>query len=589
MFHVNSIQGDIAVRKGNTSSFIVHHKNNRTVKHHEIKNGGMNNAIAESRGGSDSTLKRKILPSAISALSAEDQILFERFGQGEVVDLPFECIHHAFESMALKQPESIAAVHLGKSISYGQLNAQANRLALLLQQQGVKPGDHVALFVKRSLSMLVGILAVLKVGAAYVPQDIGVAPSSQLSYVLDKAGIRVVLGVEEFRTELPLSDQHIFIDLNTIETDSKTELVINHDILSHEPIASQHTAFVIFTSGTTGNPNGVRVSHKNVCNILLVKPGHLNIQPGDKVAQILNIAFDMAAWEILACLSHGATLVIRGDDIAETVKQVDIVIATPTILSRLETKHCKTIKTVAVAGEPCPKPLADKWAQFCCFHNSCGPTETTIINTLQAYSPSDGRLTIGSPTPNNTVYILNEQREPCTIGETGEMWAGGDCVTGGYINNDTLTQERYVPDPFLGKGYYMFRTKDLGRWTRDGQLEHLGRVDDQVKVRGFRVELDSVSHIIEEIPGCLHAVTLLFDAKNLVAFIESESLLCDEQVKQHVAKHLPYYCVPTWVLVLRALPMTSRGKVDKRQLLQLAENYVENGGSAERLTMEVRV
>jgi acyl-coenzyme A synthetase/AMP-(fatty) acid ligase len=225
---------------------------------------------------------------------------------------------------------------------------------------------------------------------------------------------------------------------------------------------------------------------------------------------------------------------------------------------------------VAVAGEPCPRPLADRWAAFCAFYNSCGPTETTIVNTMQRHDPAAARLTIGRPTPNNTVYVLDAQGRPCSIGQIGEMWAGGDCVSAGYLANPALNAERYAPDPFLGGGRLMFRTRDLGRWTTDGQLEHLGRTDDQVKIRGFRVELDSVSSILESVAGCTRAVTLKLDETSLVSFVCPASV-DPEAAKQAVATALPYYCTPAAVYSIAALPETSRGKVDKTALRRLAD------------------
>jgi acyl-coenzyme A synthetase/AMP-(fatty) acid ligase len=183
-------------------------------------------------------------------------------------------------------------------------------------------------------------------------------------------------------------------------------------------------------------------------------------------------------------------------------------------------------------------------------------------------------LTIGKPTPNNTVYILDEERKPCPLGEVGEMWAGGACVSAGYINNPSLNEERYAPDPFLGNGYRMFRTRDLGRWTPNGELEHLGRTDDQVKVRGFRVELDSVSAVLESVPFCTQAVTLKLDNRNLVAFVSPQTVDAD-LAKETVASTLPYYCTPALVVTMDEFPMTSRGKVDKRELLEMAKAHPE--------------
>ena len=229
--------------------------------------------------------------------------------------------------------------------------------------------------------------------------------------------------------------------------------------------------------------------------------------------------------------------------------------------------------TAMVRGDATQRALADRWTRLCTFYNSCGPTETTIVNTMQRHHPDALRLTIGRPTPNNTVYVLDEHRRPCPVGETGEMWAGGDCVSAGYLRNDELNAQRYVPDPFLGGGRLMFRTRDLGRWTPDGELEHLGRTDDQVKVRGFRVELDSVSAVLEAVPGCRRAVTLKLDDRNLVSFVSP--LGVDPTVAlEAVAAALPYYCTPSAVHALAVLPQTSRGKIDKAALLRLAAERV---------------
>lgn len=419
--------------------------------------------------------------------------------------------------------------------------------------------------------MLVGILAALKLGAAYVPQHVGVAPESQLSHVIKTANTKVILTLSHLRHLVPVPTGHTCIEVDELMQEPLSKEVDRNPI-TH--VKSSDTCFILFTSGTTGKPNGVQVTHRNVCNIILTEPGDLGIKPGMKVAQILSIAFDMAAWEILGCLTHGATLIIRGKNIQQAVQEADVVIATPSVLGSLDADKCRSVKVAAVAGEPCPKPLANKWASFCKFHNSCGPTETTIVNTVQHYHALSEQLTIGKPTPNNTVYVLDENRKPCAIGEVGEMWAGGDCVTAGYLDNPRLNEERYAPDPFLGDGRLMFRTRDLGRWTVDGELEHFGRVDDQVKIRGFRVELDSVSAVLESVPECTQAVALKLDCRNLVAFVSPQSV--DVGVaKQAVASALPYYCTPAMVIAMDELPKTSRGKVDKRALMNIAVKQQE--------------
>jgi amino acid adenylation domain-containing protein len=506
---------------------------------------------------------------ALAPLSPEDRWRFERFGQGPRVGVPHQCIHHAFEEQARSRPAATAVEHLGAKVSYATLDQQAERLAQLLAQHGVVAGDRVALFVHRSIAMVVGILAVLKVGASYVPQHVGQAREPQLRHVAKVAGTRVVLTLQHLRAQVPVPSEGVCIAIDEVMAAPLDERQPLPRFAPSRALGGGDGCFTLFTSGTTGMPNGVQVTHRNVCNVLLTEPGSLGMRPGLRVSHVLAIAFDMAAWEILGCLAHGATLVIRGASIAEAVQQVDIVIATPTVLSGLDADACRNVRTVAVAGEPCPKALADRWARFCTFYNACGPTETTIVNTMQRYEPRRGRLTIGKPTPNNTVYVLDDQRRPCPIGEVGEMWAGGDCVSEGYLHNDGLNAERYAPDPFLGDGHRMFRTRDLGRWTEDGELEHLGRVDDQVKVRGFRVELDSVSSVLEAAPHCQRAATLKFDDRGLVAFVSPRSV-DPHAARALVAATLPYYCVPLAVFALDTLPMTDRGKIDKRQLMALA-------------------
>ncbi len=507
---------------------------------------------------------------AMSSLSPSDQLLFERFGQGPIATVPYDCIHHAFEAQVAANPQAIAAYHLDESITYQELDRQANRLAALLAQHGVSTGDSVSLFVKRSIPMLVGILAALKVGAAYVPQDVGVVPEPHMRHVIKVASTKVILTLSRFQHLVPVPEGHICIAIDEV---METPFAPDADHLAtftpQTEVKPDNRCFILFTSGTTGNPNGVQVTHGNVCNILLTEPGNLGMRPGLKVGQILSISFDMAAWEILGCLAHGATLVIRDKDFTPVVQSVDVVISTPTILSSFDADLCRNVKVVAVAGEPCPKPLADKWSQFCTFYNSCGPTETTIINTAQRYDFKAKGLTVGKPTPNNTVYILDENMKPCAIGDVGEMWAGGDCVTAGYLDNDRLNAERYAPDPFLGNGRMMFRTRDLGRWSADGELEHFGRTDDQVKIRGFRVELDSVSAALESVPECKRAVTLKLDNRNLVAFVSPQTVDVD-QAKRAVTSALPYYCIPAFVVALEELPQTSRGKIDKKLLINMA-------------------
>ena len=499
---------------------------------------------------------------ALMSLSVLDQKKFESYGGGGHVKVPYECIHHAFEDYVKVQPHAIAVEHAGKKITYKELNDKANLVAQNLIKHGVQAKDHVGLFMTRSIDLVAGMLGTLKVGAAYVPQDVRILPKAQLEYIKDKANLKVVLSVKKYGSNLPKKTKTIYIDA--------LERLAETSFQSYR-IGSQTTCFILFTSGTTGEPNGVQVTHKNLTNVLLTSPGNLGIVPGMKVSQILNISFDLCAWEILGTLSNGGAIFIREKSIQETIEKVNVVISTPTILSKIDSEKCTQLQTVAVAGEPCSKSLADLWSKKANFYNCCGPTETTIVNTMHEYLGSDHPISIGSPTPNNTVYVLDDNLKPLPIGEIGEVWAGGPCVTAGYVGNPDLNKERYLEDPFI-EGQ-MFRTRDLGRWNENGELEHYGRTDDQVKIRGFRVELDSISSVLEMIPGITRAVTIKLNDRDLASFVvcEDTSLM---KIYKTLEKQLQYYCVPEVIMKLKEFPMTDRGKIDKKELVKIAlEQY----------------
>ncbi|KAI0801910.1 nonribosomal peptide synthetase 12 [Irpex lacteus] len=502
-------------------------------------------------------------PSALQCLSAEDTALFYRFGFGKRAEAPFQCIHHAFEHHAARDPNAIAVEHLGSTITYGELDSRANALARQLRSMGVLPGSRVCLLVQRSIPMVVGIVAILKAGAAYVPLDGGIVTDSTLAFVLKNSKATLVLALADYVhrvSSLPL------INLNDVMATPDSITPKPQDLSS-----PGDSAYIIYTSGTTGTPKGVEVMHRNVVNLICHSPGNVEMAPGRRVSQLLNIAFDMAAWEILGSLSNGCILCIRGNRSKEwqaVLKTVDIVIATPSIIARHDPADYPNIKVLATAGEPMPQPVADRWASVAHYYNSCGPTEITIVNTMKLHVA--GKPTsIGGPTPNNNVYVLDEHMQAVAIGEPGIMWAGGAGISRGYVDLPDKTAERYKLDPFTNDGSYMFNTGDLGRWLPDGTLEHLGRVDDQVKVKGFRVELDGVSAAMQTYKAADAAVALLIDDE-LWGFVTPSSVNVDGVIEA-TKKIQPYYAVPTQWCTLDTLPHTSNGKIDKRALKQLAQ------------------
>ncbi|KAF7544978.1 hypothetical protein G7Z17_g9545 [Cylindrodendrum hubeiense] len=519
-----------------------------------------------------------------------------QLGHGKVVHSPFPTVTAAFYHYAKSCPDNLAVYDLSgppRELTYGDLAVRVQRLARQLRRRGVTPGQRIPIIVKRSLEMIVGIWAILSCGAQYVPLDGGVVPDETIRRVLDQAQGDVVLCISSTKHRITgLCPDHIAVAVD--EPESLDPEIVPED--GYMDLATTDGGcYVIYTSGTTGQPKGVDITHRNVANLVCLSPGNLGVTPGTSVGSLLNISFDMAAWEIFTCLCNGGTLVLRGSKWEQTLQEVDVLICTPTILSKYHPTEYPMIKTVATAGEPTTQSLADLWASHGTYWNCCGPTETTIVNTMQKHIVGD-ELSIGRPTPNNKVYILGEDGEPAPVGAPGVMWAGGLGVSRGYVGLEGKTAEKYTPDRFANDGSNMYNTGDLGRWRSDGSIEILGRVDDQVKVKvcaepvrldpihirssskadteakGFRVELDGVSASLASAPGVSRAVALLILGE-IHGFTSPWN--CDvAAITKHMQQRQPYYAVPTHIHVLDELPATANGKINKKALQAMAMTKV---------------
>ncbi|KAH6915590.1 nonribosomal peptide synthetase 12 [Coprinopsis sp. MPI-PUGE-AT-0042] len=502
----------------------------------------------------------------LSHLSATDRALFWKYGIGAKTPVPFECVHHAFEFHAKSNPDFTAVDELGTTITYAELDRRANCLAARLRSIGVTQGARVCMLVERCISLPVAVIGILKTGAAYIPLDGNVVSDSTLKHALQESGSTVAVTLRKFEHRLadapvPL----VFLDDALCPSFNP-----NHCTKPRDTTTSKDSVYIIYTSGTTGTPKGVEVTHGNVINLICLEPGQLGMKPGARVGQMLNISFDMAAYEILGSLGNGATLCLRGrtsKDWKAVMRNVDVLVSTPSMLLPHNPADYPNIGHIMVAGEPCPKPLADGWGSQARFWVGCGPTEVTIVNTLQLHIPGD-LVTIGGPVPNTTVYVLDDNMSPVPIGEMGVMWAGGACVSKGYLNLPDKTAERYVRDPFLDDGSMMFNTGDLGKWTPGGSLQPLGRIDNQVKIQGFRVELDGVATAMETCPGVTAATALLIDGK-LWGFANPAHIL-PEDIRVAASKIQPYYAIPTKIMTMDDFPKTANGKTDKRVLQQMA-------------------
>ncbi|CAI4219783.1 unnamed protein product [Parascedosporium putredinis] len=391
--------------------------------------------------------------------------------------------------------------------------------------------------------MIVGIVGVLCCGAQYIPLDGNVVATEALRTVVQQSQSAAILCLTSTKgrfTDLDVGGRALIaIDTVPLGTDVSLIGIISEAL---QLVTPDSGCYVIYTSGTTGKPKGVDVTHGNVVNLVCLSPGNLTIGPGVRVGQVLNISFDMAAWEILGCLCNGGTLVLRGSDWKKTLQ------------------------------DPISVQLADKWASCLAYYNCCGPTETTIVNTMHRHVAGEP-LSIGRPTPNNRVYILDDRLEPVPIGVQGVVWGGGKGISKGYIGLPELTQAKYLADKFAKDGTLMYNTGDVGIWQANGTIQLLGRCDDQVKIKGFRVELDGITASLASAPAVAKAAVLLIE-EELHAFVQPSAAggLHLPTIEEAIASSLPYYARPAHYHVLDCFPLTPNGKVDKGALRQLVQD-----------------
>ncbi|KAL2916101.1 hypothetical protein HK105_204192 [Polyrhizophydium stewartii] len=512
-----------------------------------------------------SALSDKATVESLWTLSPAQQAMIARFSHGERVPLPFALVHHGFEARAKQHPDWRAVEHGDAHLSYGDLDACGSALAAALASHGVQRGSRVAVVMQRSIEFVVALVGVLKAGATIVPVDSSF-PADRIQFMLDDASVCAIVTTasEAGRiAQLSVGDRAVVV------ADARALLASG---VSFTPSA-QHTAkgdddvfMILYTSGSTGKPKGVPALHAGAINTIdnycpLI--GHLE---GHRVAQFMAIGFDVCAAEIWGALSHGAVIVLRDEDALATIKKVDSVFLTPTGLAHLGSpSRFPNLKFVAVAGESLSQELADLWSPHCVFYNIYGPTEITLFSTITQISFGD-KVTVGRTPVNTNVYVLDSEMRKVPFGVVGEVFLGGIGITPGYLNRPDLTAERYLPDPFSPEpGARMFRTGDLGRLLPDGNFEILGRMDDQVKLKGYRIELDEVAAAMMRHPRVSAAAAVVKDKTHLVGFVVPADVDHDE-LRDVVAAALPAYMVPAVFVGLAVMPTNTNGKTDKKAL-----------------------
>ncbi|MDH6349569.1 linear gramicidin non-ribosomal peptide synthetase LgrD [Brevibacillus sp. 1238] len=486
------------------------------------------------------------------------------------------CLHHAFEQQAAKTPDNIALEYKEQSLSYAGLNERANQLAHLLLAQGVKPDTTVAICVERSMEMIIGILGVLKAGAAYVPID-PAHPEERIAYMLDDSQAVVVLtqaGLADKFTQAAapviclgekLFADRAHVDVDNIQTD----------------VASTNLAYVIYTSGTTGLPKGVAVEHRSAMNMVQAYIAYFGLDESSRVLQFTSFSFDVSVSEIWQALLSGGTLVIEdresllpGPDLVRTLRErrISKVSMASSLLASLPVAEYPDLAVLEVGGDACSRELVARYATGRKFFNCYGPTEATVGTVIKQLTLDDDTPTIGRPFPNTKLYVLDQNRKPVPVGVPGELYIGGECLARGYWNRPELTAERFVANPFGQPGERLYRTGDLVRYLPDGNVDYLGRFDDQVKIRGYRIELGEIAEALRQHAAIREAVVLAREVrpgdKRLAAYLTSaaEQELSVDEIKQWLKEKLPDYMVPASYTWLPAIPLNVNGKVDRKAL-----------------------
>ncbi|MEG4517839.1 MULTISPECIES: amino acid adenylation domain-containing protein [unclassified Microcoleus] len=534
----------------------------------------------------ESTVKNpEVAISQLDILSDRDrhQLLVE-FNQTQK-DYPTDkCVHHLFEEQADRTPDNIAVVFDNQTINYRELNDRANQLAHHLQNLGVLPETIVGICVDRSLETIVGMLGVLKAGGAYLPID-PTTPIERKALMLEDAQVKVLLVQKRLIESLPKTQ----VNIVCIDTDIPTTSA------SYTPRASSdNLAYVIYTSGSTGTPKGVAIEHRQLLNYLYAIEEKLNLPSGATFATVSTFAADLGNTVIFPALCFGGCLHIISQERATDPEalgeyfrrhSIDCLKIVPSHLAALlnssQPKSILPAKRLILGGESANWSLIKtlrNLAPSCSVFNHYGPTETTVgVLTYQVEFDKTGcdfdTVPLGLPIANTQIYILDSYLQPVPIGVPGELYIGGDNLGRGYLNRPELTAEKFIPNPLDTQAKTrLYKTGDLARYLPDGNIEFIGRIDGQVKIRGFRIELGEIEAVLGQHPDIAQAVVVAREdapgEKRLVAYLVSEQKQAPthKEIRNFLTSKLPEYMVPSAFVILKSLPLTSNGKVDRRSL-----------------------
>ncbi|MFI2353022.1 amino acid adenylation domain-containing protein, partial [Streptomyces sp. NPDC019443] len=486
-------------------------------------------------------------------------------------------VHELIAARALAGPDAVAVVSDAEVLTYGGLMARANRLAHRLRGLGVGAESVVGLCLPRGVDMVVAMVAVWQAGGAYLPLD-PEYPVERLEFMLADSGVEVVVGhrsVAGVAAGLSVESVVWFDDPAVTGRLPSTAPEV--------PVHGDQLAYVIYTSGSTGRPKGVQVAHRSVVGMVTALAPVLEAGPGGRVLQFASFSFDAAVLDVAVTLASGGALVVAssaertapevltGMIGAQGVGAASVV---PSLLGVLNPDEVSGIQTLLLGAERLTQPVARAWAADRRLVNTYGPTEATVMVTTGAVDPDVAVAPpIGAPVANARLYVLDARLNPVPVGVAGEVFIAGPQVARGYRAQPALTAERFLPDPFTADGTRMYRSGDRARWLADGQLDFIGRADDQVKVRGFRIEPGEIEAVLTTHPQIRNAVVTAFgdtEERKLVAYLvpadAAEGIPAVPDLREHVQRSLPAFMVPAVFVELAALPLSPNGKLDRSAL-----------------------
>lgn len=488
-------------------------------------------------------------------------------------DYPREkTIHQLFEEQVEKTPDNIAVIFGDKQITYRELNEKANSLAGVLRNKGVKPDDIIAVFINRSIEMIVGILAVLKAGGAYLFID-NKLPDDRINYMFKECDIKILLSQQDHFNRI-CSDVDV-IDLSDadIYTGNKDNLPSVNN--------SRDLAYVIFTSGSTGVPKGTMIEHRSLNNFLHYVNQFVGTVMGKTTISLANASFDIFVFELFSTLINGFKLILTSENERSNPERlffliknnnVCIVHGTPSVINLLLDHNediFSSVELLIIGGEEFPNSLLKrlKSRTKSRIFNGYGPSECTVGVCFKELTNSSG-INIGKPISNTQIYILDSNMNLVPIGTSGEIYIGGECLARGYINPE-LTTERFICSPFM-KDRIIYKTGDIGKWFPAGEIQFMGRNDKQIKINGYRVELDEIRSSIMRIENISNAVVLTQTAPNgktvLCAYVVTKNACSTESLRRRMLEMLPEYMVPSFIIYIDEIPLTQNGKIDKNKL-----------------------